>query len=95
MNNSRFTWDENKHKENIKKHGFTFLEALTVFDDNNALYDYDDEHSQDEDRFIIIGLSVHANLLMVCHCFREDGEIIRIISAREATRHEAKKYGGA
>ena len=64
-----------------------------MFDDANAIYENDDFHSVDEDRFIIIGLSAYANLLMVCHCFRED-EVIRIISAREATRWEADRYGG-
>jgi len=89
-----FTWDEEKQKANIRKHGVTFIEAATVFDDDNALVRDDPDHSQDEDRFIIIGFSENARLLIVCHCYRTDDSIIRIISARKADRKERKEYGG-
>lgn len=93
MYNEHFIWNENKHVANIKKHGITFPEAATVFDDPNAVNTYDLEHSYNEDRFIVIGLSENRRLLMVCHCFR-DGDLIRIISARKATKGEYKLYGG-
>jgi len=78
----------------IKKHGITFLEAATVFDDAYALIRDDPDHSVEEDRFIIIGFSERARLLIVCHCYRTDNAIIRIISARKANRKERKEYGG-
>jgi len=89
-----FTWDEYKQETNIKKHGITFIEAATVFDDVNALISGDPDHSQDEDRFVIIGFSESARLLIVCHCYRTNDSIIRIISARKANRKERKEYGG-
>ena len=89
-----FEWDAAKESENIRKHGLSFYEAITVFDDEDALYLYDDSHSGIEDRFIIIGMSDKANILLVCHCYREDDSVIRIISAREATGTESKLYGG-
>jgi uncharacterized DUF497 family protein len=89
-----FAWDEEKQEANIKKHGITFIEAATVFDDVNALVMNDPDHSQDEDRFIVIGFSESARLLIVCHCYRADDSIIRIISARKADRKERKEYGG-
>ena len=95
MYKKRFVWDENKHDANIRKHGITFPEAVTVFDDPNAVSEYDDEHSDDEDRFIIIGISENMRMLIVCHCYRDDDDNIRIISARKATRPEANQYGGA
>ena len=90
-----FEWDADKEVDNISKHGLSFYEAVTVFDDDNALYFYDDAHSDMEDRFIILGLSDKANLILVCHCYREEDSMIRIISAREATTTEYKLYGGA
>jgi len=89
-----FDWDENKAKINEQKHGVTFLEAMTVFKDTNAVMLEDDEHSEEEERFMLLGMSKETNLLMVCHCYRENDEIIRIISAREANKQEAKKYVG-
>lgn len=86
-----FEWDENKNRINIKKHGISFEEAKTVFNDRDSVVLDDEEHSQDEDRFIILGVSKSANLLMVCHCIREE-DIIRIITARKATKTEFKKY---
>ena len=94
MNNSRFTWDENKHMVNINKHGVTFNEASSVFDDENALYSDDNEHSQDEERFKVIGFSERARLLMVCHCYRNEDSTIRIISARKADKKEQLIYSG-
>ena len=89
-----FTWDEDKEKVNENKHGVSFMEAATVFKDLNALVKRDVDHSVDEDRFIIIGLSEKARLLVVCHCYRESDTIIRIISARKATKNESANYRG-
>ncbi|MCL2426722.1 MAG: BrnT family toxin [Oscillospiraceae bacterium] len=89
-----FAWDEDKQDSNVKKHKITFMEAATVFEDENALIINDPEHSQDEDRFIIIGFSENARLLIVCHCYRDNDSVIRIISARKANRRERKGYGG-
>jgi len=89
-----FAWDEDKQEANIKKHGVTFLEATSVFDDEHALISSDPDHSQDEDRFVIIGFSDNARLLIVCHCYRTNDSVIRIISARKANRRERKEYGG-
>lgn len=75
-----------------KKHGVSFEEAKTVFYDVEALLIDDPEHSQEEERFIILGFSSLANLLVVCHCYRESESVIRIISARKATQNEAKQY---
>ena len=91
---NRFFWDEEKHKINKRTHGIDFFEAATVFDDPNAEPEYDQDHSHDEERFKIVGISENMRLLLVCHCYR-DGDSIRIISARKATRPEANKYGGA
>ena len=94
MDERSFTWDEEKQELNIKKHKITFIEAATVFDDDNALIRDDPDHSQEDERFIIIGFSESARLLIVCHCYRTDDTIIRIISARKANRKERKEYGG-
>lgn len=90
----RFEWDQNKNVINKKKHKISFEEARTVFYDDAALVIDDPEHSEDEDRFIILGLSKQANLLVVCHCYRESDSVIRIISARKATRTESRYYRG-
>lgn len=87
-----FEWDENKNAINKKKHGIAFEEAQTVFYDEEALVIDDVEHSEDEERFIILGMSLKANLLVVCHCLRESETVIRIISARKATTNETKQY---
>ena len=89
-----FDWDENKAKINEKKHGITFLEAMTVFKDTCAVMLDDDEHSEEEERFVLLGVSKEKNLLMVCHCYRENDEIIRLISARKANTQESKIYVG-
>ena len=90
----RFEWDDNKNKTNIEKHGISFEEAVTVFEDDEALIIVDDAHSQKEERFVLIGFSYKANLLVVCHCYREKDSTIRIISARKADLQESKQYGG-
>ncbi len=89
-----FEWDSKKATANKQKHSISFTEAKTVFFDENAKVIHDPEHSDDEDRFIILGLSNSARLLIVCHCYRESDQIIRIISARKATRTESKQYRG-
>ncbi|MCL2500257.1 MAG: BrnT family toxin [Defluviitaleaceae bacterium] len=87
-----FDWDDTKEAINKKKHGISFDEAMTAFTDKYAqIYD-DEEHSSEEERFILIGYSEIKRLLMVCHCYRDDDKITRIISARKATRHERNKY---
>ena len=90
----QFEWDPSKSSANLKKHQVSFEEAKTVFFDDFAVQFFDEEHSMDEDRFIMLGMSSGAKLLVVCHCERGDGEIIRIISARKATRSEASFYPG-
>lgn len=87
-----FIWDEKKAYSNVRKHGITFEEAETVFDDCHALRIFDPDHSQDEDRFLILGLSAILRMLVVCHCYRNNDEQIRIISARKATKKEAETY---
>ena len=88
----KFDWDEEKNQININKHGVSFEQAQYVFFDENAIVEYDDEHSEDEDRFVIIGADIDFKILMVCHCFRENDEVIRIISARKATANEQSQY---
>ena len=88
-----FDWDINKNLSNIEKHGVPFKEAATVFRDTAAVIIDDIEHSQFEERFKIIGHSGNLRLLMVCHCYSDDDSIIRIISARKATKGEQNQYG--
>ena len=88
----RFEWDPQKDLTNQKKHGVSFAEASTVFEDVNALVISDPEHSENEERFVILGFSLQANLLVVCHCYRASESVIRIISARKATKNEEKAY---
>jgi hypothetical protein len=90
-----FEWDPAKAAANLKKHGVSFEEAQSVFYDEFAVQFFDDEHSSDEERFLMLGMSIHAQLLIVCHCERGDGNVIRIISARKAARSERAFYGGA
>lgn len=92
MNGITFEWDHHKNQLNQRKHKISFEEAQTVFYDAEALVIADPEHSQEEERFIILGLSRWANLLVVCHCYRESETAIRIISARKATRTETRQY---
>lgn len=92
MDSIKFEWDENKNEINKKKHKISFEEAVTVFYDDDALLIDDPEHSEEEERFIILGLSKKANLLVVCHCYRASETVIRIISARKATKNETRQY---
>ena len=88
----KFTWDEQKEAANRQKHGVSFAEARTVFYDEHARLIADPDSSDDEDRFILLGYSEQPRLL-VCHCYRENDSVIRIISARKATRPEKNTYG--
>lgn len=92
MNHLGFEWDEGKNTLNKRKHRISFEEALTVFADDNALLLPDSDHSTEEDRFILMGFSVSLRMLVVCHCCRRGEEIIRIISARKATKLERVDY---
>ncbi len=93
MKTISFVWDENKEDENLKKHKISFREAQTVFIDPNARMIFDPEHSEEEERFILLGISSALKLLVVCHCYQENDIIIRIISARKANKKEQKQYG--
>ena len=88
-----FVWDQRKAESNLKKHKISFEEAQTVFSDPNARMIFDPEHSSDEDRFILLGISSGLRLIVVCHCYIEDDMVIRIISARKANKNEQKQYG--
>ena len=94
LNGKHFDWDSDKNIININKHGISFKEAATVFSDKNAIEIDDETHSQQEDRFLLIGRSKKLRLLVVCHCYRENNTVIRIISARKAAGEEIKLYGG-
>jgi uncharacterized DUF497 family protein len=87
-----FEWNDKKNASNKKKHNVSFEEAQTVFVDENALLIHDPDHSDDEDRFVLLGLSLRLRVLVVCHSYRRDQTTIRIISARKATRLEQKQY---
>jgi len=87
-----FTWDEKKNDKNQSKHGVSFEEAESVFYDENARLIHDADHSENEDRFILMGLSDSLNLLVVVHAYRDEDKIIRIISARKALKSEQKFY---
>jgi len=89
---SHFAWDSRKAALNRKRHGVSFEEAQTVFFDDSARVISDPEHSATEDRFVILGISSRLRVLVVCHCYREDDNIIRIISARKATTKESAFY---
>ena len=92
MGTLSFEWDERKAAANAKKHGVGFDEAKSVFVDEQAKLIGDPDHSEDEDRFVLLGLSSVLRLLLVCHCYRAEGNVIRIISARKASAHESKSY---
>lgn len=92
MDEISFHWDEKKDKLNQKKHGVSFEEAKTVFLDERGVEFFDPDHSLEEDRFILLGLSFRLRVLVVCHCFRERDSSIRIISARKATQKESAYY---
>jgi hypothetical protein len=88
----RIEWDEAKNRANARKHKVSFEEAATVFSDERALFLADPDHSDEEDRFILLRLSTRLRLLVGCHCYRAHDETIRIISARKATKPEAAPY---
>jgi len=88
----RFEWDERKAAANAKMHGVSFDEARSVFFDERARLIDDPDHSADEERFILLGLSSTLRLLLVCHCYRRECNVIRIVSARKATARESKSY---
>ena len=92
MSNPTFEWNKRKASENVRKHGVSFDEAISAFLDENARVIPDPEHSGDEDRFVLLGLSVRIRLLVVVHCYREQDDTIRIISARKADRSERRQY---
>ena len=92
MTDIEFEWDEAKSRENKRKHGVSFEEAQTVFLGENAIRFADPDHSTDEDRFLMLGISFQLRVLVVCHCFRADDAVIRIISARKANQEEETDY---
>ena len=92
MSTLTFEWDHRKAAANLKKHGIAFEEAQSVFFDERARLIDDPDHSEDEDRFVLLGFSSSLRMLLVCHCYRREGEVIRIISARQATAGESKHY---
>ena len=91
MDSFNFEWNKNKNQSNHEKHGVSFQEAQTVFYDQNAIEYYDDNHSLEEERFIMLGISYQMRLLVVCYCVRNHNSI-RVISARKATKKETKVY---
>ncbi len=92
MHSISFVWDKSKATLNKRKHKISFDEAKTVFADQNARLIFDSEHSKGEDRFVLLGLSSSTRILTVIHCYHEEEEVIRIISARKATKNEQKQY---
>ena len=88
----RFEWDARKSAANLRKHGVSFEEARSVFLDENALLRPDESHSDEEDRFLLLGLSGRLRALVVCHCYRQENEVIRLISARKANADEQRQY---
>ena len=92
MHGISFEWDKKKDSANRKKHGVSFDEATTVFVDEKALQIEDPEHSEEEERFILLGLSSRLRILLICHCYRQSDRIIRIISARKASQSEQQQY---
>ena len=95
LRNYRFDWDPQKNDVNVRKHGISFEDAQSTFYDDDALLLFDDEHSSEsEERFVLIGADFSARMLMVCHCYRNGDSIVRIFSARKATKHEIRMYRG-
>lgn len=92
MNDIGFIWDKRKGRANQKKHRVSFEEARTAFYDERAIVYFDPDHSNEEDRFILLGMSVRLRVLVVCHCLREADDVIRIISARKADKREEAVY---
>ncbi len=92
MSGIEFVWDEKKSQENKRKHKVSFEEARTVFLDEGAIRFFDPDHSEDEDRFLMLGMSFTLRVLVVSHCYRENDSVIRIISARKADKKEQSSY---
>ncbi|MCD8545016.1 MAG: BrnT family toxin [Sulfurospirillum cavolei] len=92
MKTLTFEWDQTKAASNLKKHGISFEEAKTIFDDENARFMLDPDHSENEERFILLGMSYTLKILTVVHCYRDNEGVIRIISARKSTKNETKQY---
>ncbi len=92
MSDIRFEWDQRKNRANKAKHGVSFEEARTAFFDEHARVIPDPEHSEDEERFVLLGLSIELRVLVVCHCYRRSNEVVRIISARRADATERNQY---
>lgn len=92
MEDLRYEWDERKNRANRRKHGVAFEEARTAFLDENARRVSDPDHSNGEDRYILVGLSIRLRLLVVCHCYRESERVIRVFSARKADPSERRDY---
>jgi len=92
MSSILFSWDESKNRDNRRKHGVSFEEAQTAFYDEDAKVFSDPDHSEDEDRFILLGMSNRLRVIVVCHCYRESDSVIRLISARKANRREKLDY---
>jgi len=92
MGELRFVWNEAKNRANERKHGVSFEEAQTAFLDEKAKVYFDPDHSDTEDRFILLGISFQLRVLIVCHCHREGGLVVRIISARKADKREQENY---
>ena len=92
MNETDFEWDPRKADNNFRKHGISFEEASTAFYDEHARLMYDPDHSESEDRYILLGVSEESQLLMVCHLYKENDRLIRIVSARPATKDERRQY---
>jgi len=92
MDGIRYEWDAAKAKTNLRKHGISFEEARTVFYDEQAVQYFDPDHSIEEDRFILLGMSFRLRVIVVCHCFRESESVIRLFSARRADKDEAQEY---
>ena len=93
MRDLKFDWDPKKDAANQRKHGVSFEEASTVFSDERALFIDDPDHSEAEERFILLGLSAGLRTQVVCHCYREAQDVIRLISARKASKKEREAYG--
>ena len=92
MEELKFEWDKRKETTNVQKHGVSFEDVRTAFFDEGAIPFYHPDHSDQEDRFILLGLSLKPQVLVVCHCFRESETVVRIISARKADKDEARAY---
>ena len=92
MSTLRIEWDDQKAAANLKKHGVSFDDAKTVFSDERAKLIDDPDHSEDEERFVLLGMSSALRFLLVCHCYRSKGNVVRIISARKAIAKESKSY---